>query len=148
MFKKLHKLSCMVLVLTLILSMTSIAFAASPTDQLSSGVIRPMQVAGMSADLVRESNTSAYAHITASTYSRAEYIKATLTLQEYKSGDWVTATGVSPVTQSKTVNNAASFMFTSDNWTLISGKNYRVKVVVQDKTNGITSTYTVYTNSI
>ena len=147
MFKKLHKLSCMVLVLTLILSMTSIVFAASPTYQLTSGGISTRQVGTMSADLVRESNTSAYSHITASTFSEAEYVKATLTLQEYKSGSWVTATGVSPVTQTKTVNNTASFMMTSD-WNLTSGKNYRVKVYIQDKSNGITSSNTVYTNSI
>lgn len=148
MFKKLHKLSCMVLVLTLILSMTSIAFAASPTTyQLTSGGISTRQVGSMTADLVRESNTSAYSHITAATFSRAEYIKATLTLQEYKSGSWVTATGVSPVTQTYTDTDTASFMMTSD-WNLISGKNYRVKVYIQDKSNGITSSNTVYTNSI
>ncbi|WP_027400271.1 hypothetical protein [Anaerovorax odorimutans] len=147
---KSRKLFCMVLALALVLAMNGTVFAATPevtsTNQSNSG-ISVNSVGSIGSEFERESNTSAYSIISASTYTTASYIKGTVTLQEYDSGSWVTASGVSPITQTQTEYDTAGFYMVS-NWNLQKGKNYRLKIVIKDKCGSVTSTITRYSSSI
>ncbi len=90
----------------------------------------------------RDSSTSASGYATINTTAVADYIKVTVTLQQAASGSTnYTNSNQDPVTRTVYDNNYIRKTFT---FKVTSTKNYRVKVVVKDKINGVVSTKTLY----
>lgn len=90
----------------------------------------------------RVSSTLGEGYATINTTAVADYIKITVTLQQAPSGSSTYSnSSQDPVTKTvydkKLINKNFSFKITST-------KNYRVKVVVKDKINGVISTRTLY----
>lgn len=143
MYKKSHKLFSIVLVLALILSMGGTVFATSSPED---GTVVVQSVGSTAIDFNRTSPTQGETIIAASTYTVATYITATVTLQEYSNGTWITAKGVSTTTQTQTEYNSSGFYMVS-NWDLTAGKNYRIRAVIKDKCGSVTSTTTEFSNA-
>lgn len=94
------------------------------------------------ASFSQESSTKASGSATAYTAGTASYIKMTVTLQQAASGS-SNYTNSSQSAVTKTVYDT-HYITKSYSFTVSNTKNYRVKIVVKDKTNGVISTKTFY----
>lgn len=123
--RKRKLLVTLTLALALVFSMTTLSFASEE--------ISTRQVGAFTIGFERPTSTSANGLITADTFSTAEYIKATVTLQKrIASGVFEDVPGQ---VKSKTMYNTSYFYF-SQNWTLQNNQSYRLKVILEDQTNG------------
>lgn len=147
MFKTKRKVTCLILVLALIFSMSGSVFAAAPEDLSAQSDVSIQNLASASIEFYRTGTSTAESAISADTYSAAEYIKVTATLQEYNysTSTWSNTSGISP--KSKTVYNVNS-IYMVNTWTTSSSKTYRLKVVIEDKVGSVTTTGTFYSSSI
>jgi len=127
------KVIAIALVLVMILGSFSLAFASESPD------ITPYNTGIVSIAVERLSNTSGESIVDCMFNAAVSSATCTMLLQEKSGTSWVTATGVSPTTQ--TVSNDTSVsLYTVNRWNLTAGKNYRIKVTIKDTTN--TGTYT------
>lgn len=118
------------LILCLVLSMSSVAFA------------QERMIVTTTSAFVRDSNTKGTASVTAdSSNPNTPYMKSKMTLQEAALGSSkYTNSDVDPQTKTtsrSTIMHVATFPITTT-------KNYRVKMEVTDSTNGIENTVTFY----
>lgn len=102
----------------------------------------PRTVSSAVITFSRESSTVGSGYASAYTTTTADYIKVTVTLQQAASGSSTYSnSSQDPVTRTlydtDYIRKAYSFNVTTT-------KNYRVKVVIKDKTNGVISTKTLY----
>lgn len=152
-----RKLTAFILAAFLVMSLPMAASAAELTENATEpvtaaisdggdGGVSVMSVSSSSVSADRTSNTkgtvSAYAAFTG-TASKAT---CTIYLQEKYNGSWRTATGLSTTSYTKTVHNENSIA-AGKNFTLISGKVYRAKIVFTDTIQGTTYTKTRFTGS-
>lgn len=136
-----HHMKSFILFFTLV----SIFFATSCIAYAAPeyGAIEPNAVSRISIAVERTTSTNAVIRVTGSATSNASSITMTATLYEYISGNLIKA-DATPVTQ--TINNSMTFDF-DFNFRLESNKTYKVKVVVKDVTNGVTTTTNKTSNS-
>ncbi len=118
------------LILCLVLSMSSVAFA------------QEKMITSTVSSFVRDSSTKGTATITAhSSNPNTPYMKSKMTLQEAPLGTTsYTDSDVSPKTKT---SNYSSIMH-SVTFTITTKKEYRVKMEVTDNTNGQDNTVTFY----
>lgn len=119
---------------------TEIEYPPVYLDEVDEDMART--VSTMAVSFKQESSTSASGRTVATVFGIADYIKITVTLQQAPSGSTsYTNSSQNPVT--KTVYDASSITKTYS-FTVSNSKNYRVKIVIKDKTNGVVSTKTYY----
>ena len=119
---------------------TEIEYPPVYLDEVDEGMARA--VGTITAAFDQKSSTSASGYVNATTYAIASYIKITVTLQQAASGSSsYTNSSQDPV--SKTVYDT-NYITKSFTFKVSNSKNYRVKVVIKDKTNGVISTKTYY----
>ena len=149
------KAAVIALSLTLVLGSFSMAFAGERTGIVpannilkasSFGIVTPYSAANTTIDTNRPTSTTGESTINVSFSGLASQASIVATLQEKSGSSWVTASGVSPTTDSKTTYNCASISLWSD-WELKSTKAYRIKAVITDKINSATYSKTVYSDS-
>ena len=119
---------------------TEIEYPPVYLDEVDENMART--VSTIAASFVQKSSTSASGDATAFVVGTASYIKMTVTLQQAASGSSsYSNSSQDPV--SKTVYNThyVNKLYT---FKVSNSKNYRVKIVVKDKTNGVISTKTFY----
>jgi len=125
------------LILSLLLSMQSLAFAASEEN-----TVEPMGISRISVYADRITSTNAQITASGPLTSIADYITTTATLYEYNTVTGaLTLANASPVT--KTIYDCTTYDFQT-NFTVSSSKVYKVKLVVKDYSNGQLNTTTVY----
>ena len=90
----------------------------------------------------RDSSTKGSGYASINTTGIADYIKITITLQQAASGS-SSYSNSSQDSVTKTVYDT-SHIRKNFSFKVTSSKNYRVKVVVKDKINGVVSTRTLY----
>lgn len=118
------------LILCLVLSMSSVAFA------------QEKMITSTTSSFVRNSSTKGTATMSAdSSNPNTPYMKSKMTLQEAPLGSSkYTNSDVDPRTKTTT----RSIILHTETFPITTTKNYRVKMEVTDSTNGIESTVTVY----
>lgn len=134
--------------MVLVLGSFAMAFASDAPAVSAAGdenQIQPRNVNYCTIEVERLSSTSGRSIVDCTFSGRVEWATCDVTLQEKSGSSWVTATGVSPTSASKTVYDTNSLYMVSY-WDLISGKTYRVKVVLKDKINSVTYTNTYYSD--
>ncbi len=119
---------------------TEIEYPPVYLDEVDEDMARTVMTT--SVTFTRESATLGTGIANAYVAGVATYIKMTITLQQAPSGSSsYTNSGVDSITRtvydSSSISKGFSFKVTSS-------KNYRVKIVVKDKTNGVISTKTFY----
>lgn len=99
-------------------------------------------ISTISAKFTRESSTLGEGRVNAYATGKADYIKVTVTLQQAASGSSsYSNSSQDPLT--KTVYDT-NYITKAFSFTVTNNKNYRVKIVVKDKINGVISTRTFY----
>lgn len=118
------------LILCLVLSMSSVAFA------------QEKMIVATTSSFIRDSNTKGTATLTAnSSNANTPYMKSKMTLQEAPLGSSkYTNSDVNP--QTKTTTN--SIIMHTVTFPITTTKEYRVKMEVTDSTNGTENTVTFY----
>ena len=117
---------------------SSIAFAAMPPDNTAS----PNTIMTCARQFVAVSSTSAIAEVFAGSSGDTPFITSEITLQSAPLGT-TSFTDVKGSTKTKTVENQTSILHTCS-FDISSDKEYRIKVKLTDKVNGIQSTKTYY----
>ena len=118
------------LVLGLLLSMCSIAFA------------QERMITSTTSSFVRDSSTKATATVSAhSSNPNTPYMKSKITLQEAPLG---TTNYVDANVAPKTKTSYYSSILHSATFTVSTTKEYRVKIEITDNTNGLDSTISFY----
>lgn len=140
-----RRITCLILALALILSMSATVFAAAPPQVEAQGDVVPQSIADIMIEFWRTGSTSASSTVSSTTYQTAEYIKSSITLQKYNTSTKTWANVGSP--RVTTVYNTPAIMV-SDKWTLETNTTYRLKVEMTDKTGSVTTTMTGYSASI
>lgn len=136
---------CLILALALILSTSATVFAATPPQAAPQIDVGPQSIADVLAEFWRTGSTSASSNVSSTTFTIAEYIKASITLQKYNTSTKTWSNVGSARTT--TVYNTAIIMV-PDKWTLETNTTYRLKAEVTDKVGGVTTIMTVYSASI
>lgn len=99
-------------------------------------------ISTLTASFNQETSTSASGRATAYAVGTASYIKITVTLQQAPSGSSnYTNSSQDPVTKTVYDTNYITKTYT---FKVSNSKNYRVKIVVKDKIDGVVSTRTSY----
>lgn len=124
--------------MTFLFLMSGFTYAMSTENSFE-----PKAVSRISVAADRTSSTNVDIRVTGSASSKANSIAMTATLYEYSSGK-LTKADVSQVTQ--TIKNSMTFDF-DFNFKLKSDKTYKVKIVVKDVTNGVTTSTEKTSNS-
>ena len=138
--KKMKKISA-VLVLAMMLASifsSSIAFAAMPPDNTAS----PNTIMSCALTFLATSSTSAIAEVFAGSSGQTPFITSEVTLQSAPLGT-TRFTNVKDSTLTKTVEGQTSILHVC-NFGITSDREYRIKVKLTDKVNGIQSTKTYY----
>ena len=138
--KKMKKISA-VLVLAMMLASifsSSIAFAAMPPDNTAS----PNTIMSCVSSFVATSSTRARAEISATSSGQTPFITSEITLQSAPLGT-TRFTNVKDSTLTKTVEGQTSILHVC-NFGITSDREYRIKVKLTDKVNGIQVTKTYY----
>lgn len=144
MFKAKKKLVTILFAVVLVLSMSTTAFAEAPSTIGTQSEIGIQSIATVVVQFGRTSSTTAESTVLVDSYTTAEYIKTTATLQKY---NYSTSTWSNVTSKTKTEYDTIDLYMAND-WTLSSSITYRLKVVSQDKVDGVTSTVTFYSSSI
>lgn len=119
---------------------TEIEYPPVYLDEVDEDMART--VASIVASFDQKTSTSASGNATVNVFGLADYIKITVTLQQAASGT-TSYTNSSQDPVSKTVYNT-NYITKSYTFKVSNSKNYRVKMVIKDKTNGVISTKTYY----
>lgn len=145
MLRSKRKITCLILALALILSSSATVFAATPQQVEPASDISPQNIADVAIEFWRTSSTGASSIVSSTTFATAEYIKSSVTLQKYN-----TSTNSWSNVGSARVNTVynTSLIYISDKWTLQTNTTYRLKVVMTDRCDSITTTVTIYSYSI
>ncbi|MHC1723934.1 MAG: hypothetical protein AB9836_12110 [Aminipila sp.] len=132
-------LTAVVLVLALVFSMNAVAFAG--VDSNNSSVLRT--VVNIAKSFVADSSKSATATVRATSSGETPYITSKMTLQSAALGSssYSNVSGVS--SSSRTVYDTTIILHSCD-FPITSSKDYRVKIQLTDKVNGVESTVTSY----
>ncbi|MBR0599569.1 hypothetical protein [Sinanaerobacter chloroacetimidivorans] len=145
MFQTKRKITCLILAMAVILSMSGSVFAEAPDGSVAQSIIEPQNIGTASVNFYRTGTNTSQSIVSADTYTIAEYIQTTITLQSYNySTQTWSSVGASRV---ETVYNDNG-IYVTDNWSTSSSTTYRLKVVVKDKVGSVTSTVTLYSSSI
>ena len=138
--KKMKRIST-VLVLAMMLASifsSSIAFAAMPPDNTAS----PNTIMTCARSFVAVSSTSAIAEVFAGSSGDTPFITSEITLQSAPLGT-TNFTDVEGSTQTKTVEDNMAILHVCS-FGISSDKEYRIKIELTDKVDGIQSTKTYY----
>lgn len=119
---------------------TEIEYPPVYLDEVDEDNVRA--VSTIVSSFVQESATSASGHANATVTGIASYIKMTVKLQQAASGT-SNYTDSSQASLSKTVYNT-NYITKTFSFKVSNSKNYRVKIVIKDKINGVVSTRTYY----
>ncbi len=119
---------------------TEVEYPPVSLDEVDDNMART--VSGYTISFNQDSSTKASGRAVVYTSTIASYIKITVTLQQAAKGT-TNYTNSTQVSSSKTVYNVNSIVKTYS-FNITSTKDYRIKVVVKDKTNGVISTKTIY----
>lgn len=133
-------ITSIVLVLLLASAFSSSAvFAAMPPDD----TIDPQSIVMCTSSFIAQSSTKAKAEIYATNSGSTPYITSKVTLQSASLGstNFSDVSGVDPVVY--TVENQ-SYISHKCYFTITSNKEYRIKIELTDKVNGIITTKTYY----
>ena len=138
--KKMKRISTILVLAMMLASIfsSSIAFAAMPPDNTAS----PNTIMTCARSFVAVSSTSAIAEVFAGSSGDTPFITSEITLQSAPLGT-TSFTDVKGSTKTKTVENQTSILHTCS-FDISSDKEYRIKVKLTDKVNGIQSTKTYY----
>lgn len=121
-------------------NVTEIVYPEVYLDDLDENMVRTVGNAIVSFN--QDSSTSASGRSSIYTTTIATYIKITVTLQRAQLGSSsYSDTSQDPAT--KTVYNT-NYIYKQYSFNVSNSYNYRIKVVVKDKSNGVVSTKTFY----
>ena len=138
--KKMKRISTILVLAMMLASVfsSSIAFAAMPPDNTAS----PNTIMTCLLTFVTTSSTKARAEVFAGSSGQTPFITSEITLQSAPLGT-TSFTDVKDSTKTKTVEDQTSILH-SCSFNITSDKEYRIKVKLTDKVNGIQSTDTYY----
>lgn len=117
---------------------SSAVFAAMPPDNTAD----PQTIMTCTRSFVATSSTKARAEISATSSGQTPFITSKVTLQSATLGT-TKFTDVSGSTDTKTVEDQMSILHIC-NFSITSDKEYRIKIELTDKVNGIQVTKTYY----
>ncbi len=138
--KKMKRISTILALAMMLASIfsSSIAFAAMPPDNTAS----PNTIMSCVSSFVATSSTRARAEISATSSGQTPFITSEITLQSAPLGT-TRFTDVEGSTQTKTVEDSISILHACS-FGISSDKEYRIKIELTDKVNGIQVTKTYY----
>lgn len=119
---------------------TEIEYPPVYLDEVDENMARTVGTITSSFEQNTATSASGYANVTV--FGVAEYIKITVTLQQAASGS-SSYTNSSQAAVTKTVYDT-NYITKTFSFKVSNTKNYRVKIVIKDKTNGVISTKTYY----